>query len=464
MDCLLTVVAEIHNRGKVDILHNLPSVEELRAVRQKKLLLTEGVAAFNEKPKKGIKYLQEHGILGAGASQFTEMAAFLRSEPRLDKRQIGEYISCRGGQDILSAFIKSFDLSARPLDAALRSFLTTFRLPGESRLIERIFEEFALHWFTTYTGDKVPKDTDCTFVLCYAVIQLNVDQHNKQVKNPMTIAQFRNNQRKLNGGDDFPPKYLEEIYDNIKESEIVLPAEQKGAIGEDFKWQAMLGQAQNPKTRTLPYHRTGGSNVYDHEVFGQMWGPTVTSLCCVLDKADDHTLEARVLTHLRVCAGIASAHHLCDVFDSLIVGMCKRIVVADDADDGGSDSSPVDDDFVSRLGRTPKVQTTLKLLFELIAEHGNLLRHGWQDILDLMAQLFVWRLLPVEMTTAFNFVSGGISLNPALVEQEAQETSFFGQLLGLGGSPVAASKARSRRYVVTRTISLLAPLLSSLTP
>jgi brefeldin A-resistance guanine nucleotide exchange factor 1 len=242
MDCLLTVVAEIHNRGKVDILHNLPSVEELRAVRQKKLLLTEGVAAFNEKPKKGIKYLQEHGILGAGASQFTEMAAFLRSEPRLDKRQIGEYISCRGGQDILSAFIKSFDLSARPLDAALRSFLTTFRLPGESRLIERIFEEFALHWFTTYTGDKVPKDTDCTFVLCYAVIQLNVDQHNKQVKNPMTIAQFRNNQRKLNGGDDFPPKYLEEIYDNIKESEIVLPAEQKGAIGEDFKWQAMLGQ------------------------------------------------------------------------------------------------------------------------------------------------------------------------------------------------------------------------------
>lgn len=459
LDCLLTVVADIHERDDAEPSSNrLPTVEDLLGVRRKKLLLTEGVALFNEKPKKGIKNLQDNRILATGDTQFTEIAAFLRSEPRLDKRQIGEFISGREGGDVLSAFVKSFDLSDLPLDEALRSFLTTFRLPGESRLIERIFEEFAAHWFTTYTGEKVPKDTDCTFVLCYAVIQLNVDQHNPQVKNPMTIQQFRNNQRKLNDGEDFPPEFLEEIYENIKEREIVLPAEQKGAIGEDFKWQVMLGQAQNPKTRKQPYYRTAGSTLYDQEVFSQMWGPTVTALCCVLDKAEDPGLEARVLEYLRVCASIASAYHLCDVFDSLIVGMCKRIAVAEEHDDERHGSSIEDDDFTSHLGKTPKVQTTLKLLFRLIAEHGSILRHGWQDILDLIGTLFAWRLLPADMMIAYNFVNGGTSLNPAMVEKEATETSFFGQLLGLGGGSPVTNKPRSRRYALAPHHEILAHL------
>ena len=90
---------------------------------------------------------------------------------------------------------------------------------------------------TRYKGHKVPKDPDCTFILCYAVIQLNVDQHNPRVKKPMTFAEFKNNQRTLNAGEDFPPEFLEEIYDNIKEREIVLPEERQGALAADFKWQ-----------------------------------------------------------------------------------------------------------------------------------------------------------------------------------------------------------------------------------
>ena len=54
---------------------------------------------------------------------------------------------------------------------------------------------------TRYKGHKVPKDPDCTFILCYAVIQLNVDQHNPRVKKPMTFAEFKNNQRTLNAGE-----------------------------------------------------------------------------------------------------------------------------------------------------------------------------------------------------------------------------------------------------------------------
>jgi hypothetical protein len=64
LDCLLTVIAEIYNREAIegsDPLASaaddlaLPTVDEAKAVRRKKLLLTEGVQLFNEKPKKGIK-------------------------------------------------------------------------------------------------------------------------------------------------------------------------------------------------------------------------------------------------------------------------------------------------------------------------------------------------------------------------------------------------------------------------
>ena len=67
LDCLLTVIAEIYNREAIEGSDPsasaaddlaLPTVDEAKAVRRKKLLLTEGVQLFNEKPKKGIKYVE----------------------------------------------------------------------------------------------------------------------------------------------------------------------------------------------------------------------------------------------------------------------------------------------------------------------------------------------------------------------------------------------------------------------
>jgi brefeldin A-resistance guanine nucleotide exchange factor 1 len=146
----------------------------------------------------------------------------------------------------------------------LRALLTSFRLPGEAQIIERIVETFAQHWHTTYTGrglfwkkskkrkrvafrlaqhpsallllpclptgDDTVKNTDAAFILSYAIILLNVDQHNPKNKRPMTLKDFLRNQRGLNEKEDFPHEFLERIYNNIKSREIVMPDEHDGEL------------------------------------------------------------------------------------------------------------------------------------------------------------------------------------------------------------------------------------------
>lgn len=62
-------------------------------------------------------------------------------------------------------------------------------------------------------------NADAAFTLAYAVIMLNVDQHNYNVKrqnNPMTNEGFKKNLKAVNGGKDFDQSMLDEIYKAIK--------------------------------------------------------------------------------------------------------------------------------------------------------------------------------------------------------------------------------------------------------
>jgi brefeldin A-resistance guanine nucleotide exchange factor 1 len=62
-----------------------------------------GAEQFNVKPAKGISYLQENGLLVTPLDP-AEVAAFLRENPKLDKKMIGEFISKRTNENILLAF------------------------------------------------------------------------------------------------------------------------------------------------------------------------------------------------------------------------------------------------------------------------------------------------------------------------------------------------------------------------
>lgn len=92
--------------------------------------------------------------------------------------------------------MSSFDFSDKHIDEALRQFLESFRLPGESQIIERILERFADTWMQTYKGGElVVANRDVAFVLSYAIIMLNVDQHNPKNKTKMKLKDFLRQQR-----------------------------------------------------------------------------------------------------------------------------------------------------------------------------------------------------------------------------------------------------------------------------
>lgn len=68
-------------------------------------LLIAGTEQFNQKPKKGIQFLQEQGLLST-PTDTSQIAQWLRENPRLDKKMIGEYISERRNAELLDAFVK----------------------------------------------------------------------------------------------------------------------------------------------------------------------------------------------------------------------------------------------------------------------------------------------------------------------------------------------------------------------
>jgi Sec7-like guanine-nucleotide exchange factor len=92
-------------------------------------------------------------------------------------------------------FVNTFDFTGKRIDDALRSFLESFRLPGEAQKIERLMSAFAERMTAQNQGQGPFQHPDTPFVLAYSIIMLNTDLHNKTVKHKMTKEQFFNNNR-----------------------------------------------------------------------------------------------------------------------------------------------------------------------------------------------------------------------------------------------------------------------------
>lgn len=114
------------NADKSQDESDISSHEQLMALKYKKKLITTTTELFNTKPSKGVAYMQEMGLIKTPLDP-EELANFMRTNPHLDKKQLGEYISKRDHLTILKAFVESFDFAGLRVDESLRIFLETFR-------------------------------------------------------------------------------------------------------------------------------------------------------------------------------------------------------------------------------------------------------------------------------------------------------------------------------------------------
>ena len=146
---------------------------ELQQRRARKRVFQTGVQLFNESAKKGIVYFVEQGVVSSETAH-DEIAALLRTTPTMSKQVIGEFVSKLGNEALLSAFAKAFDFHHLRVDEALRMFLESLRLPGESQPIERIMDAFAAEYVSVPVADIA--DKDACFILSYGIMMLNTDQ------------------------------------------------------------------------------------------------------------------------------------------------------------------------------------------------------------------------------------------------------------------------------------------------
>ncbi|KAM6067655.1 Golgi-specific brefeldin A-resistance guanine nucleotide exchange factor 1 isoform 2-T2 [Chlamydotis macqueenii] len=368
----------------------LPSPQELIQIKNKKKLLITGTEQFNQKPKKGIQFLQEKNLLATPMDN-NEVARWLRENPRLDKKMIGEFVSDRKNIDLLESFVGTFSFQGLRLDEALRLYLEAFRLPGEAPVIQRLLEAFTEHW--RKANGSPFANSDACFALAYAVIMLNTDQHNHNVRKqnvPMTLEEFRKNLKGVNGGKDFEQDILEDMYHAIKNDEIVMPEEQTGLVKENYIWNVLLHRGATDEGIFL--HVPPGS--YDHDLFTMTWGPTIAALSYVFDKSLEETIIQKAISGFRKCAMISAHYGLSDVFDNLIISLCKFTAL----------SSESIENLPAVFGSNPKAHIAAKTVFHLAHRHGDILREGWKNIMEAMLQLFRAELLPKAMVEVEDFV------------------------------------------------------------
>ncbi|KAI9725231.1 MAG: GDP/GTP exchange factor for ARF [Chrysothrix sp. TS-e1954] len=421
LDALLGYIHSIADRLQdVPRSEKLPDPAALKQQRELKKVIIKGATKFNENPKAGIAFLAAQGIID-NPDEPASVAHFLKGTTRIDKRVLGDYLSKRSNEGLLTSFMDLFDFANLRVDEALRQLLNSFRLPGEAPLIERIVNEFS----AKYCGSSPPAniaDKDALYILTYAIIMLNTDQHNPNVKsqNRMSFNDFARNLRGVNGGDDFDKEYLEEIYESIKTREIVLPEEHDNRHSFDHAWKEL--QFKVHSTTDLNLCQT---NLFDAEMFAATWKPVVATLSYVFMSATDDTVFSRVVAGFDQCAQIAAAYNLHDALDHVIFCLSSISTLAAEplpstslnTEVQAGERSVMVSETAVRFGRDFKAQLATVVLFRVVVGHERAIRrNGWAHVIRIILNLFINSLV----NSQYLVVSSNADLPPIPLQSPAQ--------------------------------------------
>ncbi|KAF2721574.1 Sec7-domain-containing protein [Polychaeton citri CBS 116435] len=405
----------------------MPNGQRLREQRAKKKVIIRGATKFNESPKGGIAFLASQGVID-DPNNPNSVSAFLKGTTRIDKKVLGEFISKRSNEAILDAFIGQFNFKGHRVDEALRELLNTFRLPGESALIERIVTTFSEKYFTAAEPAEIT-DKDAVFVLTYAIIMLNTDLYNPNVKaqNRMKFEDFQRNLRGVNGGGNFTPEYLQEIYDAIKSREIVLPEEHDNKHAFEHAWKELLVKVHS--SGELAICDGGdpglGSNEYDADLFTATWRPIVSTLNYVFCSATEDTVFQRVIQGYQQCALIAAKYDIHECLDQIIWSLShiSRLAIEGNQDtklntevQASHGRSIMVSKFAVDFGRDNRAELATLVLFRIMNGNEGAIRDGWGQIVKIIVNLFINSLIP----TSFTSISRDLDLPPIPIQSPAQ--------------------------------------------
>ncbi|KAF5403308.1 Sec7 domain protein [Paragonimus heterotremus] len=126
-------------------------------------------------------------------------------------------------------FSSFFDFSNQRLDVALRSFLNTFSLTGETQERERVLLHFSRRYHACNPEAHVNEDA-CHTLVC-ALMLLNTDLHNQGVTRKMSCQEFIQNLVQIPCGESFSRDELKTLYNAIKQEPIRWPHSDTNMLG-----------------------------------------------------------------------------------------------------------------------------------------------------------------------------------------------------------------------------------------
>ncbi len=384
LDALLRYIQFLAERlDEEPVYDGYPEPGLLKEQRRRKRIIVKGTSKFNEKPKVGLGYLEAQGIL-ADAKDPVEVARLLKGTSRVSKSVLGDFLSKKGNEAILNAFMDEFDFSNKRVDEALRVLLETFRLPGEAPLIASIVESFSEKYCSGNTPEMVA-NKDGVFILTYAIIILNTDQHNPNLKSSkrMTFDDFSRNLRGQNDGQDFSVEFLRNIFDSIKSNEIILPDEHDNKHAFDYAWRELL-----LKTESAGDLIVCNTNIYDADMFAATWRPIVSTLSYVFMSASDDAVFARIVTGFDECARIAAKYENSEALDQIVYSLSHMSTLAAELPSNTSlntevqvgDNSVMVSELAVKLGRDFRAQLATLVLFRVVTGNEPLIRRSWKYV------------------------------------------------------------------------------------
>ena len=298
--------------------------------KKAKDVFTEGLQVFKRSFKKGLAFFTQHNIVEDNPKA---IAKFLYTTPALDPAMVGECIGSSGERSIsiLKEFTALFDFKGLTFEQSFRQFLSKFQIPGEAQMIDRVMEQFGTKFYND--NPTLFSSAETVYVLAFSTLMLHTDAWHPNVKSRMTLDQFVENNKGIDGGHDLPYTLLEELYKGITTTRIFLPnaATPNSALltraqRADLyrsRCAATIAQAkQRNEAQERKWHRSE-SPLYIGPMFTVVWHGALAVLTITFETIQEPEIYKLCLNGLALMVHIASHCFVENALDTLVDSFAK---------------------------------------------------------------------------------------------------------------------------------------------
>ena len=359
---------------------------------KKKYELQTAAEKFNYKIKSGISYLKKVGYLNLGSPidiQAKNLVKFLRYNSSLKKKNIGDFLgeNTELSKKTLKYFGESFDFKNIHIIQGLRIFLSTFQLPSEGQQIDRILESFSNKYFSDNKNSFFP-NANCVFYLTYAIMILQTELHNPNVKNKMSPESFI----KIFEGKEYEnltKEYLEDIYEQIQEEPLSLAeleeerennlsgkteekyAREKQRIVKEYDFNKKMNK------KNSPYMKLSESEFLEYlpQFISSIWEPLITMYSIVIEESDDPLLYNQGISGMSNCIKILGLLNLNTQKQTVISFLCSMT------------------NLLRMKHFKKKNILCIKELLSLTNQDFRYVNGSWNFILDVVNKIYYYLLL-----------------------------------------------------------------------